>query len=82
MDSLLDEMAHMLGQDFQPTYILSGSGVGWYYSDSKRTMVKVQRGTECIICEEDSSGTNKYYVQVGNDVFLVPKEEVLEIGWN
>ena len=66
----------------QPVYILSGSGFSWYYSDIKRTMVRVSRGSECIFCEEDPGNSKKYIVQIGTEVFSVPRDELLEVGWN
>lgn len=66
----------------QPVYILSGSGFGWYYSEAKRSMVRVSRGSECTFCEEDPKNPNVYFVQIGSEIFSIPKEDLLEIGWN
>lgn len=66
----------------QPVYILSGSGFTWYYSEAKRTMVRVSRGSECIFCEEDPEAKEKYIVQIGSEIFSVPKEDLIEVGWN
>ena len=65
-----------------PVYILSGSGCRWYYSDLKRTMVRVATGSECIFCEEDPVNPDLYVVQIGNEVFSIPKSDLIEVGWN
>lgn len=66
----------------QPSYILSGSGFSWFYSDDKRTMVRVMRGTECMLYEKDPYINGKYIIQVGNEILSVCEKELIEIGWN
>ena len=66
----------------QPAYVLSGSGFGWFYSDAKRTMVRVSRGSECIVFEKEDPNSKKIIVQIGNDVLSIPEDELIEIGWN
>jgi hypothetical protein len=70
------------GDTHEQSYILSGSGFSWFYSDTKRTMVRIMRGAECILYEKDPVSKNKYIVQVGNEVLSIPEEELVEIGWN
>ena len=83
MGEEIDEVVRLLETyDPQPVYILSGSGNTWYYSDAKRTMVRVHRGTECIFCEEDPEDPKKYIVQIGTDIFSIPRNEIIEVGWN
>jgi hypothetical protein len=69
-------------ESFQPGYILSGSGFDWFYSDSKKTMVRIARGSECIVFEKDPSNSTKFIVQVGNDLLSISEDELIEIGWN
>ena len=66
----------------QPSYILSGSGFSWFYSDDKRTMVRVMRGTECTLYEKDPLSSGKYIVQIGNEILSVCEKDLIEIGWN
>lgn len=66
----------------QPVYILSGSGPSWYYSDVKRTMVKVSKGSECLYCEEDPANNKRCIVQIGSEIFSIPKVDLIEVGWN
>ncbi len=71
-----------LDETFQPGYILSGSGFGWFYSDSKKTMVRIARGSECVVFEKDPSSDHKFIVQVGNDLLSISEDELIEVGWN
>ena len=82
MDTEIDVASLLETYVPQPVYILSGSGITWYYSDVKRTMVRVPRGSECIFCEEDPENSEKCIVQIGTDIFSVPKDEIIEVGWN
>ena len=66
----------------EPSYILSGSGFSWFYSDTKKTMVRIMRGAECILYEKDPGAESKYIVQVGNEILSIPEAELVEIGWN
>lgn len=71
-----------LDEVFHPSCILSGSGFAWFYSDTRKTMVRVIRGTECIIFEKDPYHNEKFIVQIGNEVLSIPESQLLEIGWN
>ena len=75
IDSYLDEIA-------QPEHILSGSGFAWYYSDTRRTMVRVKRGSECVVFDTDIEDNSKVLVQIGNEILLIDSNEIIEIGWN
>ena len=66
----------------QPVYILSGSGSRWYYSDLKRCMVRISTGSECTFCEEDPGNPGHYLVQIGSEVFSIPKSDLIEVCWN
>jgi hypothetical protein len=66
----------------ESSYILSGSGFSWFYSDTKKTMVRIMRGAECILYEKDPGSESKYIVQVGNEILSIPEAELVEIGWN
>ena len=78
-DQLLEEISQEMPH---PVYVLSGSGPAWYYNDVRKTMVKVHRGSECFFCEEDPENKEKYIVQIGYDIFSIPRSELLEVGWN
>ena len=77
IQSLFESYSHS-----QPVYILSGSGSRWYYSDLKKCMVRISTGSECIFCEEDSQNPGFYIVQIGTEIFSIPKKDLIEVGWN
>ena len=77
-----DEMLAAAGIiESEPTYIVSGSGTGWFYSVEKKTMVCVPRGTPVYVLEA-MSGSRKTMCQAGNEIVYIPGNEILEIGWN
>tara|TARA_Y100000813_G_C24031526_1_gene290067 strand:- start:374 stop:628 length:255 start_codon:yes stop_codon:yes gene_type:complete len=81
LDSILDLISEETTIS-QPSYILSGSGFGWFYDSAHRQMVRVRRGSECILFDEDPSDTNKFLVEVENKILSISKDEILELGWN
>ncbi len=79
----LSELSSLLETyNTHPVYILSGSGSTWYYSEAKRTMVRVSRGSECLYCEDDPGNKEKCIVQIGSEIFSIPKVDLIEVGWN
>lgn len=81
LDSLLDLISDDTSIS-QPTYILSGSGFGWFYNGGNKQMVRVRRGIECILFDEDPLDKNKFIVEIDNQILSISKEEILEVGWN
>jgi hypothetical protein len=83
LESILDEYTQaQLEENPQPTYVLSGSGFGWFYSDSRRTMVKIDRGVECLIIDDTDKENKKMLIQAGNEIIYVRPDEIIEVGWN
>ena len=82
MEDMQEVLDLLENYNTHPVYILSGSGSRWYYSDLKRTMVRVPTGSECIFCEEDPENPDIFIVQIGNEIFSVPKSDLIEVGWN
>ena len=86
MEELLEQLigtdAIEISPISQPEYILSGSGFGWFYSDAKRTMVRVTRGSECILFEDELKDNNHVIAQVGSEILSIPSDEIIELGWN
>ena len=81
-ESILSRLENPLEEPPQPEYILSGSGFAWYYSDTRRTMVRVKRGSECLIFDGDLASDEKALVQIGNEILLIDAGEIIEVGWN
>ena len=70
-----------LAADDMPCYVLSGSGPGWFFSPDTYQMVCVHRGTEIMLLD-DFDSNDKILVSSPNHVFLIPKQEIVEIGYN
>tara|TARA_B100000282_G_C31392180_1_gene336156 strand:- start:61 stop:318 length:258 start_codon:yes stop_codon:yes gene_type:complete len=79
-NSVLDTISALAADDL-PTYVLSGSGIGWFFSPDTFQMVCVQRGTEIIPLDEVDTD-DKILVSSPNHVFLIPKQEIVEVGYN
>ena len=85
MDDGLQSILDLMTEDTsisQPSYILSGSGFSWFYEGTLRQMVRVRRGSECILFDEDPQDSTKYIVEIENQILSISKEEILEVGWN
>ena len=83
LESILDEYTQaQLEENPQPTYVLSGSGFGWFYSDSRRTLVKIDRGVEWLIIDDTDKENKKMLIQAGNEIIYVRPDEIIEVGWN
>jgi len=71
-----------------PVEVLSGSGVGWFYCPSEKTMVQCRRGGELTRVPEayntKLSLGDRIPVYYGNSaqLILVPKEEIISLGFN
>ena len=67
-----------------PNYILSGSGPAWYVNPESMKMEFVSRGIEIIpiddICEAEDD--DKIVVRAPYRFLVVPKSDIIEIGWN
>ena len=71
-----------------PVEVLSGSGIGWFYCPSEKTMVQCRRGGELTRVPEPYitklSFGYRVPVYYGNSaqLILVPKEEIVSLGFN
>ena len=66
-----------------PCEIISGSGTAWYYDPLNRIMSQVDRGSAVttLSVKQDNKGRLITYFHIGK-ILLVPKEEIIEIGYN
>tara|TARA_Y100001970_G_C13841722_1_gene654797 strand:- start:294 stop:569 length:276 start_codon:yes stop_codon:yes gene_type:complete len=75
--------------DEMPCYILSGSGYDWFFSPDAGQMVRIARGVEIIPLdevdespEECDNSSEKMLVSSPSYTFLIPKNELVEVGYN
>ena len=66
----------------EPSYVVSGSGKGWYYSVEKKSIIPIQRGSAVYMLEDFVSGSDRIMCQAGNEIVYIPASDILEIGWN
>ena len=79
-NEILDTISALAADDL-PCYVLSGSGIGWFFSPDTFQMVCVQRGTEIIPLDEIND-SGKILVSSPTHVFLIPEQEIVEVGYN
>jgi hypothetical protein len=61
---------------------ISGSGPAWFYEPSSRKMIKTERGSEIVVIPGDVDDQGRVLVRTMNTFLLIPKEEVLYLGYN
>ncbi len=69
--------------DLIPEIFIRGSGYIWCYQPNSKTMIRISRGTKGYIVsdEEDEQGRVMIYVDA-NEIVLIDKEEILDLGFN
>tara|TARA_Y100001963_G_scaffold144136_1_gene215913 strand:+ start:1099 stop:1353 length:255 start_codon:yes stop_codon:yes gene_type:complete len=77
----LSVISNMMLDDL-PCYVLSGSGIDWFFSPDTQQMVRVQRGIEITPLDDIVDASGKMLVSSLNHVFLIPQKEILEVGYN
>ena len=63
-------------------HAISGSGPAWFFEPDTRSLVRTERGMQVIILAEDEDDSGRLLVQTANTLIMVPKEEILDIGYN
>ena len=63
-------------------HIISGSGDAWYLEPLTKTFVKVQRGSEIAVYPGKPDERGRVLVRTLNTYLLIPKDEILNVGFN
>jgi hypothetical protein len=73
-----------LTQDAKPRryHAISGSGPAWFFEPHTKTLVKTERGMQVLVLAEEEDDLGRLLVQTMNTLIMVPKEEILDIGYN
>ena len=79
--NVLDLFSSIVADDL-PCYVLSGSGAAWFYAPELSQVVRVQRGIELIPLDIDEDSSGNMLVSSPSYIILVPKKEIVEIGYN
>ncbi len=70
-------------ENVTPYQIISGSGDAFYMAPMDKSFVRVTRGSEILVLPMDPQKDGRYHVVDSRGrYFLVPEEEILDIGYN
>lgn len=61
--------------------MIMGEGYGHYYSPDEKTFVKIRKGRLITRLSEDTDKKGRYLIYAENQRVLVPKEEIIDIGY-
>jgi hypothetical protein len=62
--------------------VISGSGPAWFYEPSTRKMIKTERGSEIVVIPGEPDEYGRVLVRTMNTFLLLPKEDILDLGYN
>jgi len=80
---LVQSSASKATKEPTPYQVVSGSGDAWYFSPQDKKMVRVQRGSEVLVLSKETDIPGKVYVtDSSSKIFLMPVEEIIDIGYN
>ena len=74
------EFERSLIESASPEYAISGSGMGIFKSQLTNTLVSVKRGISITPIETmDGEYT---HCSLGQDIILIPTDQIIDYGWN
>ena len=62
--------------------VISGSGPAWFFEPSTRKFIKTERGSEVVVIPGEVDENGNVLVRTLSTFLLVPKSEVMDIGYN
>ena len=62
--------------------VISGSGPAWFYEPSTRKLIKTERGSEIVVIPGEPDEYGRILVRTANTFLMIPKEEILDLGFN
>ena len=62
--------------------VISGSGPAWFYEPSTRKLIKTERGSEIVVIPGEADEQGRMLVRTMNTFLLIPKEDILDLGYN
>ena len=73
-----------LTRNMKPSHYhaISGSGPAWFFEPHTKTLVKTERGMQVLVLAEEEDDLGRLLVQTIKGLIMVPKEEILDIGYN
>jgi len=61
--------------------ILDGEGYGFYYNPDEKMFVKIKKGRLVTRLSEDTDSKGRYLIYTENQRVLIPKQEIIDIGY-
>ena len=69
--------------DLVPYQILSGSGPGYYFAPEKKRIITISRGIEIYVLPLEPDREGRYHVvSLQGQYFMVPGDEIIDLGFN
>jgi len=62
--------------------VISGSGPAWFYEPTTRKLIKTERGSEIVIVPGEADEQDRMLVRTMNTFIMIPREEILDVGYN
>jgi len=62
--------------------VISGSGPAWFYEPSTRKLIKTERGSEIVVIPGEADEQGRVLVRTMNTFLLIPKKDILDLGYN
>ena len=83
MQLYIKDLEH-LTDNLKPTryQAISGSGPAWYFEPHTRTFIKTERGAPIAVVPGEEDDMGRVLVRTVNTFIWVPKEEILDLGYN
>ena len=70
-------------KEVTPYQIISGSGEVYYLAPQQKRMIKIDRGAEIQVLPLDPDRRGRYHViDLRGRYFMVPEDEILNVGFN
>jgi hypothetical protein len=83
MKLYIDDLEHITRNAKPRRYqAISGSGPAWFFEPHTRTLVKTERGMQVLVVTDEEDDLGRLLVQTMNTLIMVPKEEILDLGYN
>jgi len=73
-----------LTKDLKPSkyQAISGSGPAWFFEPGTKSFIKTQRGAPVVVIPGEEDNMGRLLVRTMNTFIMVPKEEILDLGYN
>ena len=84
LETYVNELEIIINKSASSTtyQVISGSGPAWFINPMSKQFIKTQRGSEVVVIPGKEDEFGRMLVRTMNTFIMVPKEEILDIGFN